>query len=139
MPSFDIAKLETSTRSEEGVEMEVIHPRTQAPVLNDDGSPVTITLLGRNSEAYLEEERAMRDRRQSRLTRGIKLTQEDLDDDEARLLCAATKAWTFATMGGQDFPCTPQNARRLWSDRRFRWLRERAIQFVLMDGNFLVT
>jgi hypothetical protein len=81
----------------------------------------------------------VRERRATRAARGIKLTQDDLDAEEIGLLCAATRAWTFAKMDDQDFPCTPQNVRRLWSDRRFRWLRERAIQFVLADGNFLVT
>jgi hypothetical protein len=136
---FDLATLETSTKSELGVPLEVIHPRTQTPVLNDAGEPITITLLGRNSEAYLEEERRMRERRQERLSRGIKLVQDDFDRDEAMLLTAATTAWMFDQMDGQPFPCNRQNAMRLWSDKRFRWLRERAIRFVVEDGNFLAT
>jgi len=60
---FDLAKLDTRTLSEEGVAMPISHPRTGSPILDDAGKPVTVTLLGPNSEKQRVLVRAMQQRR----------------------------------------------------------------------------
>lgn len=134
---FDIAALEVQSRSESGMPMSIIHPRTKVPVLDEEKNPVTITLLGRNSATFRETQRRIRDRRADRASKAIKATDEDLERDELDLLVAVTIGWTFTVMDGQPFPCNPENARRFWADPRFVWIREQAMSFVLEDGNFL--
>ncbi len=134
---FDISKLETLTRSEEGVAMKVIHPRSREPVLGEDGKVITITLLGKNSDAARMAMRRAADRSTERAMRGMKSTPEERERDDAEFLAACTKSWDFTQMDGEDFPCTNSNAVRLFSDPRFRWLREQAFSFVMDEGNYL--
>lgn len=134
---FDISQLDTLSRAEEGVAMNVIHPRTKEPVKGSDGEAVTITLLGKNSDTARATLRRIGDRATERAFRGIKSTPEDRERDDIEFLVAVTKAWTLSEMDGEAFPCNPRNAERLWGDARFRWLRDQAIAFVTDEGNYL--
>jgi hypothetical protein len=134
---FDISKLDTLSLSQEGVEMPVVNPRTKEPVRGSDGKVITITLLGKNSDVARAAMRRISDRASERAMRGIKSTPEDRERDDTEFLASVTRHWTFTEMDGQSFPCTAENATRLWSDPRLRHLREQALGFVLDDGNFL--
>jgi hypothetical protein len=134
---FDISKLDTLSLAEEGVTMPVVHPRTREPVKDSEGKHVTVTLLGKNSDTARATFRRISDRATERAMRGMKPSSEDRERDDAEFLTACTKAWGFSQMDGEAFPCTPSNALRLWSDPRFRWLRDQAMSFVMDEGNFL--
>ena len=134
---FDIAKLDTLTLAEEGVPMPVVHPRTREPVKDNAGKPITVTLLGKNSDTARASFRRIGDRASERAMRGMKPTPEDRERDDAEYLAACTKAWGFTELDGQPFPCNYDNAMRLWGDARFRWLREQALSFVMDEGNYL--
>jgi hypothetical protein len=136
---FDIATLETRTRSEAGATMQLNHPSSGSPILDDKGQPITITLLGRNSDAYERAARVVVERRIERNARGVVATADEAREDECEILTACTKGWSFDKMGNEDFPCTPENIRKFWRDRRFPWIFEAAQRFVLSDGNFLGT
>jgi len=134
---FDLAALDTKTLSEQGMPMPIIHPRTRTPIMNEDGTPLTITLLGRHSEAFRETLRASQQGRADLTARGIAISDEHREREDINTLVACTRDWTFQVLDGKEFPCTPQNVRKLWNDTRFRGLRETAIGFILSDGNFL--
>lgn len=134
---FDLNSLDTLTRSQTGTDMPVTHPRTRAPILQDNGQPHTITLRGRNSDAYRDMQRSLQERRADMAARGIAPSREELERDDVDLLVACTVGWTDMTMDGQPFPYSPENARRLWSDRRFVFLRDAAITHIREDANFL--
>ncbi len=134
---FDIATLDTLTLSEEGVPMPVAHPKTRKALIGSNGTPITVTLLGKNSDTARAAMRRQADRASERASRGIVSSPEDRERNDAEFLAACTKAWTFDQMDGAPFPCTSQNAEKLWSDQRFRWLREQALAFILEDGNFI--
>jgi hypothetical protein len=134
---FDIATLDTRTRSEAGVPMQILHPSTKRPIYNDANQPVTVTLLGRNSDAYRAAQRESQSRRAAFEARGVMMTEDDYEQERQTLLCAVTVGWNFDTMDGSVFPFTPENCRRLWADRRWTWLASDAFNFVHQDGNFL--
>lgn len=138
---FDIASLDTLARSQAGVPMPVLHPRTRAPILQDSGpdsgKPHTITLCGRNSDAHREMNRIVEDRRSDMAARGIAMTREDIERDDVDVLTACTKAWTLEVLDGQPFPFNEANARKLWGDRRFVVVRDQAIRHIREDANFL--
>ena len=135
--SFDISALDTLTKSQDGVEMPLIHQGTGKPFLTDAGVPLFIRLRGRTSDEYMGAEESIREQRNAIMRRGVQVGQQEADSFGTALLVAATVDWNFDSMDGAPFPCTPQNARRLWSDKRFRWVRESAFAFVANDGNFL--
>lgn len=134
---FDLASLDTLTLSEEGMPMPLINPRTRTPIRNEDGTPLTITLLGRHSEAFRETLRNSQQGRADLTSRGIAISDEHREREDIATLVACTRDWTLQLLDGKEFPCTPQNVRKLWNDQRFRGLRESAIAFILADGNFL--
>ena len=136
---FDIASLDTLTLSERGVPMTVVNPKTAMPVLDTAGKPVVIMLKGRAADAFETTQEAIRQARGDRAARGIISSTAEIKEEDVRLLCALTMGWTIEQIDGQDFPFSPENARRLWSDPRWPWLKERAIQFAQGDGNFLMT
>ena len=134
---FDIAKLDTQTRSEQGVAMTVRHPGTGLAILDDQGEPVTITLMGNNSEAFRTMQRAISERRQARRAKRIEITVDDLRNDDTEVMAALTLGWTFTEMDGKPFSFSPENARRLWADTRWEWLFNEAVSFTAAAGNFM--
>jgi hypothetical protein len=134
---FDIAKLDTFTRAEEGVAMEVVNPRTNKAVLDEEGRPVTITLLGRNSTTARQTYTRIRDRQMERANKGIIANDAEKDRDDVEYLSACTLGWSMTSMDDQPFGFSPENAKRLWGDPRMRTVREQAMAFVQNDGNFL--
>ncbi|MGG5810941.1 hypothetical protein [Falsiroseomonas sp. CW058] len=133
--SFDIAALDSSTPSEEGREMELLR-MDGAVVKHPDGRPVTITLRGRLSRAVQAADREIQNRRLEMSRRGRRVSLEEADDEITTTLVAATKAWSFDTMDGQSFACTPENARKFWTDPRFLHLREQGLVFMREDARF---
>ena len=135
--AFDIACLDTYTRSQSGTDMTVTNPRSNAPMLRDDGSPVTITLHGRASDQYREKQREIQQGRADRAARGIATNSDEIAQEDVAILIACTVTWNIDEMDGKPFPASPDNIRLLWSDHRFMGLRDRAIRHILDDGNFL--
>ncbi len=135
--TFDLTKLDAKTRSDAGVAMTVINPATALPLRDDAGKPVTITLKGKSSAAYKTIWRVILDRNRDRSAKGITPNEEEVRQDDIDLLTALTAAWDFTDLDGAPFPCTPENARRMWSDERFSWVMQQAMRFASNDGNFL--
>lgn len=132
---FDIAQLDIATGSDEGRQMQVRHPKGGV-VTDSEGKPVTITLLGFYSKRFREKDREITQRRIEQARLGIQPSPEDAERDAVERLAAVTVAWSFDTLDGQPFPCTEENAKRFWSDRRFAAIRAQADQFIANDGNF---
>lgn len=134
---FDLASLDTQTLGEAGVAMPIINPRTRLPYKNEDGSELSITLLGRHSETFRSVLRQSQTQRADLTSRGRAITDEQREKEDIETLIQCTREWTFQQLDGKPFPCTPPNIKQLWNDSRFRSLRETAIAFILNDQNFL--
>ena len=136
---FDLKRLDTRSKSSEGVPMEVLDPRTGRPFLDDDGKKVTITLYGRNSDVFERVDREMKQRAvdRAKYTVGVADAADAIEADLVDYLTELTKTWSGFTVDGADFPPTQENIRAFWSDPRWSWLRKRAETFSLSDGNFL--
>lgn len=136
--AFDAARLDTLTMSQVGTPMPVVSPRTGIAYLRDDGSPVTITLLGRASDVYRTQQRQLQERRADRNVRGIIATPDELAAEDAQVLAACTVTWTMDELDGRPFPFSADNARLFWSDPRFIAQRDRGIRYIVDDGNFML-
>jgi len=137
MADFDLLQLDTLTLAEQGVAMPIIDLRTNRVMINDDGSEVTITLLGRHSEVFRTTTRQIQEKRLEMRQEGKTVDADHLEKEDIITLIACTRNWTIKKLGPEEFPCTPPNIRRLWTDKRFRSLRETAIAFIMGDANFL--
>lgn len=135
---FDIIELDTKTLGDQGLPMPLLHLRTREPIIDDEGMPVTITLYGRQSDIFRDTMKQIQEERAAYVLRHNRQPDSEYSDaEDCRLLVACTKDWTFKQLAGEDFPCTPGNVRRFWSDDRFRPLRTLALTFVTNDANFL--
>jgi hypothetical protein len=139
LTGFDLAYLDTLTLSEAGVEMPVIHPRTNKQLVRADGAGVYIKLLGSNSETYRTVLRRIALRRTELQARGASLDDEHMRGENVEVLVACTRDWNFDVLDGKPFPYSEANARKFWSDRRFALIFSAAISFVGADVNFLAS
>lgn len=148
-PGFDIATFGL-TRVETGAPFALPHPATGKPWTHPGGKPVTVTLLSRYSPQFTDTMRTIQIKRQEVSTAFYvahantanppplpRPTQETLDAEDTELLVACTAGWSFTEMDGHPFPCTPVNARKFWTDRRFANWRAPAVGFFTGDHNFL--
>jgi hypothetical protein len=137
---FDFAEFDTKTRAELGAKMPLLDMRTGLPKRHPDGTAITISLLGRQSEAFRETLHKVQQRRAAdRLAtdRYPESETERREREDREFLIACTVDWSFKVMDGQPFPCSPVNIRKLWNDPRFRTVAETAIAFIMADANFL--
>jgi hypothetical protein len=153
MQGIDIATLDTTTLSEQGVAMPLRDPRVRRdyeqaddtrPLLTDaDGKHVTITVLGPDNPKVSRMLLPQRARFQTQALatqgrKGVTFTVEDMRREEAEnidIAVAATVAWSGFTRNGEPFPCTAENARTLYTTNAD--IRDQVIAFVRDRGNFL--
>ena len=150
---MDIALLDTTTLSEEGVAMKIRDPRvtrdfekdsdTRPFLLDASGEPVTITLLGPDNPKVARMMLPQRARFQTAALaaqgrKGVTFTADDVTRDERETLdivVAATVTWAGFTNGDAVHPCTAEHARALYKTSTD--IRDQAMAFIRDRGNFL--
>ena len=138
-PAFDLADYDVHTNAERGMPMPLMHPRSLTPLVNADGTKVTITMLGRASDTYRDLQRVINEENVLRQSQGVRTTLDDVTAENTRMLLVCCKAWNLDRLDGRPFPYSEENARRLFTDPRFIWVRDAALMFMRNDGNFLPT
>jgi hypothetical protein len=141
---MSLASLNFATAANEGRVLTVLHPIERTTLLGADGKPVTITLLGKDSDAFVAAENAARNRAVEQVTSGAKFSAAASDEEAASSLARATTGWSGVVQGwidGTDDE-TPakfsvENARKLYLNRGVKWLRDQADRFVGDRANFL--
>ncbi len=98
MPGFDIAAIDTLNASQAWTPMPVLNLRTGAAYLRADGSPVTITLLGRASDVDRAQQRTLQERRADRAARGIIPMPDETSQQDGQMLATSTVGWTAEQM-----------------------------------------
>ena len=84
------------------VEVEIVHPNTQDPLKNEDGSVMTITMYAPHSKEYkaVVHEQTNKRRKQTAKTKKIDITAQELERNGLELLAKVTKTWNI-TYGGE--------------------------------------
>lgn len=106
-----------------------------AQLFNNDGSPMTITLLGSDSDVAVKTRNANTNRRIQQGPRA-KVTAESLVSEGAAYLAKLTTGWNI-TMGGEKPACTYEAALKLYSNPKLSFIREQADAFIEDRANFL--
>lgn len=102
-----------------------------APLFNSDGSRMTITLLGEDSDVAAKARNAQGNRRIQQGQRA-KLTMEGVSADGALYLAKLTMGWNIE---GQEF--SQEAAQKLYLDRKMGFVVEQVRAFVEDRTNFL--
>lgn len=124
---------EITPPANEGADMQVKHPTT-GEVLMDNGEPVTIKLLGTDSDAFQRVNDVAINRRLKTPGR-ILPTAEEQRAIAIDMLVSCTLGWKgIGDDKGQPLPFTKDNCRMLYT--KARWLREQVDVFVGDRSNF---
>ena len=136
MCAFDLSKLNTAAKSNEGAWMPLRDPGTFQVLLDDAEAPVQIQLAGVDSDIYRKAQRRITNMRLSS-KRGMspKLTAEEMEAEALDILARCTMAWTGIVENGKSVPCDYDNARKLYAT--YPWIREQVDAFVNDRANFL--
>jgi hypothetical protein len=113
-------------------------PITGEPLYDASGKPASIMLLGRDSAVAKRHERSTTQKLLDKRGRG-KTKVEELEASSIELLVALTVSWHLVNFEGEviDYACTPANARALYSNAVFGWVREQADEFAGDRAGFL--
>lgn len=133
---FNLPGMDTRTLSEAGVDMQV--KSLQGDILKDkDGKPVTLKLLGPDSDKYRALTRAQVRKRFQRAS-SPDATKDTFAEDEAdalEIMVACTVGWSgILTTKGEPIPCTPETVRALYTN--FPAIRDQADVFMASRANF---
>lgn len=137
---MDLNSLNTKSLADEGAEMVIRHPKTDAPVTDEaTGEPVGITLLGQDSAEYRRIAKAQQNRRLERMQRtgNTGATADEIESNALELLVGCTKGWRHVRLGEEELPFSAANARRLYTTPGLQWLREQVDAFIGSRANFL--
>lgn len=130
---MDLSKLDTRKACEAGAVMELFYEGS--PVLQDDEkTPVTITLRGKDSDTV---QRAVRRRADNRAEarKPAKVTLDTLEAEGVEGLADCTIGWDGMVVDGETITCTRETVIEVYT--RFPWLREQVEAFVNARTNFL--
>jgi hypothetical protein len=131
---MDLDNLGSTYLPEEGAVMELMGP-DGAQLFNDDKTPMTITLLGADSDIAIKARNTATNRR---LAQGVraKLTAEALESEGAAYLATLTTGWNI-TMGGTKPEFTRDAALALYNNPRLTFIREQVDAFVGDRSHFM--
>jgi len=105
------------------VEVILKHPNTLDPLLNDDGSEMTVTLHASHSKEYKKIVHEQQDRRIKMMQKKAKsqISAQDIERDATDLLAKVTAAWDI-TYGGEKPKLTVTKAKEVFTE--VFWIRE---------------
>lgn len=108
----------------ETTDVELLHPSTGEVLLNDDGTPMTITVYGQYSSTYKAVSHAQQNKRLMKAQRtGGKMTlsAEELDSSALDLLVKCTAGWNISlTDEKEEF--SQEKVRQVYQEHP--WVRE---------------
>lgn len=131
---MDLSTLDTAELANQGAALELRDPAGN-PVLQDDGSPVTLTLLGEDSDVVTQ----ISNRNANQFLRGSAgagqaITVEMSRTNEINKFAAATVAWSGIVVDGEPVKFSADAAKALY--RRFPWIRDQVRAFIGDRANF---
>ncbi len=129
---MDFSKIDTSAVNA-GSKMTVLDVNG-VPLLKPDKSPITITLRGKDSDAYIAHENQATNRRLQQGAR-VKLTSEGLKADVIAGLAKCTVAWDGIGIGEDETACSYEAAVRLYTLAPD--IKDQVAAFVEDRANFL--
>lgn len=130
---MSLSSLNFSAAANAGRVVEVLHPVERTPLKAIDGTPVTFSLLGQDSEAIRSVQRRTQDERRDKQRRGIKLKAADDERAEVEVLVAGITGWTGVPRSWIDVNAPTDetlvefnkaNAEALISNPGMKWLRD---------------
>lgn len=136
MVDFDLSGLDSKAGCDAGAAVSIFNLDGSSR-RDKEGNPVTITVLGLDSEVYRKAQRRNTNKRFARRN-PTKITAEELDVEALDVLAVCTVGWSgFTDRTGAPVPCTPANARALYEQAPE--VRDQVDRFINDRASFLPT
>lgn len=117
---------------DQATKMNVCHPGTGVPLLNEAGENIFIEVYGKDSDVYRKTQRGITDRRLK--ARQGSITAERIEAEATEVLAACTKSWNLVVDGAVP-DCNAGKAKTVYA--RFKWLKEQVDDYIAERANFL--
>lgn len=142
---MNLASLNTASAANAGAVLTVLHPTDRTPLKQADGTSITITVLGRDSEEFNRAERRNRKIQREAVMKRQPYSPADEDRAADAALAACTVAWTGIpaawlvpdSTDEKPAPFTPEAALALYGNPGLRWLRDQVDEFIGERAHFL--
>lgn len=132
---MDLSNFDTSALANEGAVLELRAPDGN-PIFQDDGeTPVTITLLGEDSDRITKHNNVVANQYLRSGLGGPAITAESSRDNELTKFAKATLDWSGIKVDGKVLDCDETNAKSLY--RRFPWIRDQVRTFMGDRSRFM--
>lgn len=130
---MDLSTLEPTPDS---VPVPLRHPTTSERLLSDTGAPITISIVGMDSEQFRTRHRAIINRRLN-AGKKAKITAEEIEAESIDTIAACITGWQHVELDGKALEFSKANAKTLLT--RLPWLREQLDEAIADRANFLKT
>ena len=133
MKKIDLSTIDTVKGSNEGFNVQIYHPGT-----NED-LDITITVLGKDSDAFQRISRAQNKKRMAKMQKGgfrnTTVPIEEIEQDGINLLAACTTGWTSIVIEGKEIEFSTDNAIQLY--QQYPWIKEQVDIAIGDRANFI--
>jgi len=100
--------LKDLTPTSDTVDVNIVHPTTLEPLLNDNSDPMVITMYAPHSKEYKAaiHEQTNKRLKQAQSKKKVDLTAEDIEEATLDLFAKTTKSWNITYDGEEpEFLC----------------------------------
>ena len=126
----------------QGATLVLQHPADRTDLKQADGSNITISLLGKDSDVYVKADNFVQNKRVEAAKRQVKFSNAEAQQQNAETIARCTTSWSGVPKcwveGGEDeapVEFSFENAVKLYTTQR--WVFEQADNFVGDRANFL--
>ena len=127
--------LKDLTPTSDTVDVNIVHPTTLEPLLNDNSDPMVITMYAPHSKEYKAavHEQTNKRLKQAQSKKKVDLTAEDIKDATLDLFAKTTKSWNI-TYDGEEPNFSVSKAKEIYSE--VFWIRDQIDEAVSNSLNF---
>ena len=127
--------LKDLTPTSDTVDVNIVHPTTLEPLLNDNSDPMVITMYAPHSKEYKAavHEQTNKRLKQAQSKKKVDLTAEDIEDATLDLFAKTTKSWNI-TYDGEEPNFSVSKAKEIYSE--VFWIRDQIDEAMSNSLNF---
>ena len=112
-----MADLRDFTPKSDEIVVEIKHPINKEPLMNDDGTPMTIVIYAQHSKVYKKVQRELINKRlkEAQESGSKEIDYEQLEEAALELMVKSTKSWNI-TYEGKKPKLTEAKARQIYDE-----------------------